>query len=152
VWKLSYAIEDGHLPIQPEKCGLEISVERRADQTRPTLRSMVPITDSIFPLNTSLARLRGEAFGHMDGNMRIHSDSHYLKTLAEFVRFRPAAEERRAPHFQEVDHILASFAFIDQLPGVGDLLRREARFPAKPYAPALRWLKQRFRTALRRLQ
>jgi hypothetical protein len=22
VWKLSYAIEDGHLPIQREKCGL----------------------------------------------------------------------------------------------------------------------------------
>jgi hypothetical protein len=31
----------------------------------------------------------------MDGNMRIHSDSHYLKTLAEFVRLRSLAEALR---------------------------------------------------------
>jgi len=30
VWKLSYAMEDGHLPIQREKCGLSVSCKRRS--------------------------------------------------------------------------------------------------------------------------
>jgi len=39
--------------------------------------------------------------------------------------------ERRAAHVQKVGHILAGFAFVDQLPGVGNLLGGKFYFPTK---------------------
>src|ERR1019366_5294720 len=47
---------------------------------------------------------------------------------------------RRAAHVQKVGHILAGFAFVDQLPGVGNLLGGKFYFPTKFHAPALRCL------------
>lgn len=38
--------------------------------------------------------------------------------------------KRGAAHAQKVGDLLAGFAFVDQLPGVVDLLGREARLPA----------------------
>ena len=67
---------------------------------------------------------------------------HALNTVSELhcrsLGKRPV--KRRAAHVQKVGHVLAGFAFVDQLPGVVDLLRRQFHLPAKLHASALRGL------------
>jgi len=58
--------------------------------------------------------------------VRYRRDFPARNTLAQ----RPI--ERRTVHVQEVGHVLAGFAFVNQVPGVVDLLRRCAAFtPAR---------------------
>jgi hypothetical protein len=56
------------------------------------------------------------------------------------VNAASAPIERRAAHVQKIGHVLAGFAFVNQLPGVFDLFRREFHLPTKLYASALRGL------------
>jgi len=46
--------------------------------------------------------------------------------------------QRRAAHVEKIGDVLTGFAFVDQLPGVVDLLRGEFYLSAKLHAPALR--------------
>jgi len=78
----------------------------------------------------------------------LHAFTFHRIILASNLACSKAAEasaverpvKRRAAHVQKAGHILAGFAFVDQLPGVVDLIRCELRFPAKLHASALRRL------------
>jgi hypothetical protein len=48
--------------------------------------------------------------------------------------------KRRASHVQKVGHVLAGFAFVNQLPGVLDLVCCELHLLAKLHSSALRRL------------
>ena len=50
------------------------------------------------------------------------------------------AVERRASHVQKVGNVLPRLAFVEELPRVVDLLRRQFHLPTELHAPALRGL------------